>query len=459
MSPRRILLLTTVVVLLFAFILLFERKMPTTAERREKGDLVWDIPDDRVDRLELQHGGTTVELKKQGTGWSLVKPESYPADSASVSDALAQLARLKRASVETAEGRPEDYGFKSPSARAVVVSRSNGKANHAVTHTVEFGVDIPGTDLTAARISTDGPVFFVPTSVASAAKKSGDDFKSRDVFAPGLDAARVDVERGRGRLALSRKNGVWWLVQPVSDLANADEVQRVTGDLTALRALDFVPAAERQNLAALGLAPALYRVTLADSRGAATTVEFGATKSDGNSVYARRDGQVFTVPSSTIEEVSKEATAFREPRLVRFERSAVTEATGAFSQESFTLSRKDGGWTSGGRSLLAASADDALTAILDLKSRSFLEDSDAAGLRSGHAVATVSVKTSPGEPWTISLFPHGGDTQALVSGRPGAFLLTGDVVATLRTAFRKASSSPAATPTAAKPTPASVKKP
>jgi hypothetical protein len=287
----------------------------------------------------------------------------------------------------------------------------------------------------------------VPTSAASVVRKGADDFKSRDVFPSGLDVARLDLERGRGRLALSRKDGVWWLAQPFSDLANADEVQRLTGDLTALRVLDFVSAAERQNLAALGLAPPLYRVTAADSKGAATVIEFGATRSDGNSVYARRNGQVFTVPTATVEELSKEAIAFREPRLVRFERSAATEAGATFPHEAFAFSRKDGGWLSAGRSIPAASADDVLTAILDLKSRSFLEEEDAAGLRSGQPFATVTVKTS-GAPWVVSLYPRRGDTDAVVSGRPGGFLVTGDAVATLQAAFRKAATAPAPAPTA-----------
>ena len=446
MSPRKILLLTAVVVVLFGFILLFERKMPTTSERREKGDLVWDIADDRIEGLELERGGATIELKKDGT-WKLVRPEPYPADPGAVSDALAQLGRLKRSSAETADAGPEVYGLRPPAARAVVTSlASNGKAREL--HVVEFGVEIPGTDTTAARVGSAGPIFFVPTATAAVAKKTADDFKSRDVLPAGLEVARLDIDRGRGRLAFARKNSVWWLSQPFADLANAEEVQRMIGDLTGLRVLEFVAAADRQNLAALGLSPPLYRVAVSEGKSPPAVVEFGSTRSDGNSVYARRETQVFTVPSATVEELSKEAVAFRDSHLVRFERASVTEASGSFPHESFTLSRQDGGWTSAGRALLAASADDALTAILDLKSRAFLEDREAAGLKSAQPLATVTVKMSSGEPWVIALYPRRGDTDAIVSGRPGAFLLSGDAVATLQAAFRKAASSVAPTPAA-----------
>jgi hypothetical protein len=459
LSPRKILLLTTVVVLLFGFILLFERKMPTTSERRDRGDLVWDVAEDKVDDIELAHGGVTVELKKDGTAWKLVKPEVYPADSGAVSDALAQLAKLKRSSAETAEPRPDVYGLQPPAARAVLSSRSDGNGKTRVTHAVDFGVEIPGTDTTAARLTPGGPIFFVPTTAAAAARKSPDDFKSKDVFPIGLDPARLDIDRGRGRIAFNRRNGVWWLTQPFSDLANADEVQRMIGDLTGLRVLEFVASADRQNLAALGLSPPLYRVTLADAKSSPAGVDFGSTRTDGNSVYARREGQVFTVSSATVEELSKEAVAFREPRLVRFDRAAATEVTGTFPHETLVLTRGAAGWTAGGRPLLASSADDALTAILDLKSRAFLEDREAAGLRSGQALAQVTVKVSSGDPWTIALYPRRGDTDAVVSGRPGAFLLSGDAVASLQAAFHKAVAGVAPTPAPTKPKPASTAMP
>ena len=52
MSAKKLLALTAVVVALFAFIFLFERKMPSTEpSAQRKGDLYWDIPEDRVDAI------------------------------------------------------------------------------------------------------------------------------------------------------------------------------------------------------------------------------------------------------------------------------------------------------------------------------------------------------------------------------------------------------------------------
>ncbi len=446
MSPRKLLFLTVLVLVLFGFILLFERKMPTTAEREQKGDLVWDIPEDGLESVRLEHGGASVELKKTNGGWRLTKPEAYPTDPVAVSDVTSQLARLKRVGGESADARPEDYGFQSPSGRATLVAAAESKGGKRLTWSVEFGVEIPGTDTTAARVTGRPGIFFVPSSAANAAKKGAGEFKSKDVFGSMLEAARLDVDRGRGRVSLAKKNGVWWLNQPVTDLADADAVQRLVGDLTGLKALEFVPAAERQNLAALGLSPPLYRVVAMDPKGAGTAVDFGATRSDGNSVYARRENQVFTVSTSIVEDLSKEAVAFREPRLVRFDRGEATEVNGSFARESFSVSRKDARWTAGGRPLMSAAADDLVSALLDLKSRSFVDEEEASSLRSGRPLAAVTVKLSASQSWILKFYPRRGETEATVSERPGAFLLAGDAVSTLEAAFQKAVTSPAPTP-------------
>ncbi len=446
MSHRKLIVLTALVVALFAFVMLFERKMPTTGERLQKGDLVWELPEDHIESVRLEKPGGTVELARTGpTSWRLVKPDSYPADSASVSDVLSQLARLRRSGGDASEAKPEDYGFKSPTAKATISWKDDAKPGKKLSRTLEFGIDIPGTEATAARVAGTSTVIFVPMTIALAVRKAPDEFKSKEVFPAASDSARVDVDRGRGRLSLAKKDGSWWLRQPVSDLAEGVPVDKMIGSLTALRVLEFLPTPQGQGLASFGLSPPLFHVVLADAKGPGTSVDFGATRSDGNSVYARRENQVFTVASTVVEDLSREAEAFREPRLVRFDRGAVTQLDGAFAHESFSIARKDAGWSLAGRPLTATAVDDLLTALLDVRSKAFADDATARALVSRQPATTVTVKLSAGEPWVINLYSRGTETQATVSGRPGAFLLSADPVPGLEGAFQKAAAPPPAT--------------
>jgi hypothetical protein len=447
MSHRKLIVLTALVIALFAFVLLFERKMLTTGERMQKGDLVWELPEDHIESVRLERGSGTVELARSGPGsWRLVKPDSYPADGAAVSDVVSQLARLRRSGGDASEAKPEDYGFKSPAAKATIWWKDDAKPGKKLSRTLEFGIEIPGTDATAARPAGASTVLFVPTTLALAVRKAPDEFKSKEVFsAPASDAARLDVDRGRGRLSLAKKDGTWWLRQPLNDLAESGAVEKLIGALTALRALEFLPPPQGQGMASFGLAPALFHVVLADAMGPGTSVDFGATRSDGNSVYARRENQVFTVASTVVEDLSREAEAFRETHLVRFDRGAAMQLDGAFAHANFSIARKDGGWSLAGRPLTAPSVDDLLTVLLDVRSRAFGDEAAAQALASRQAAATVTVKLSAGEPWTIRLYPRGTETQATVGGRPGAFLLADNPVASLEAAFQKATASPPGT--------------
>jgi uncharacterized protein DUF4340 len=457
MSPKKILVLTALVVALFAFIVFVERKMPTTGERQQKGDLVWDLPEDRIDSVVLTSPAGAVELDRAGpSAWRLARPDPYPADGFAASDLVSQLARLKRASPDIPEARPEDYGLSSPTAKATIGWKEDPKAAKKQTRTLEFGTEIPGTDATAARVAGTSTVLFVPTSVASAVKKKPDEFKSKEVFGSSSDAARLDVDRGRGRLSLEKKGAVWWLRQPISDLAESDAAEKLIGALTGLRVLEFVASPQKPGLASFGLAPPLYHVVLADAKGAGISVDFGATRSDGNSVYARRENQVFTVASSIVEDLSREAEAFRDPHLVRFDRASVVGLDGAFGPSSFSLARKEGGWSLGSRAVTAPPVDDLLSALLDVKSKSFEDEAQGKALAAGRPAATVTVRLpAGGEPssWIVKFYPKGTETEATVTGRPGAFLIAGEPASALETAFQKAATAPtpAATAPAAPP--------
>ena len=441
MSAKKLLALTAVVAALFAFIVLFERHMPTTEERTRKGDLYWDIPEDQVQRIELARAGEILEFQRAGeAGWKMVRPEKYPADPFAVRNVVSELAELKRAGGEDAnDARPGDYGLDKPAAKATIIWGDPSDPKTRKTRTIEFGAAVPGTDVVAARVEGTQKVLFVPASLLASLKKNADDFESRDVFegAP-ADMTRIEILRGRGRLVFARKQGVWWLAEPISDLADAGEVDRLAASLLRLRVKEFVHGA--QDLAAIGLNPPLFRVSITGAKAAVSAVDFGATRSDGNTIYARREGQVFTLERDALEDLSREAEAFRARTLLGLRRGDATGVEAAFGATRYALEQKDGGWSSNGRAVLAAAADDVLGTLLDLKISDFADEAALQAL--APATGSVTVRMRMGEPWTLALHPSAAGVIAKVSGRPGAFLVAGDTGQRLESAFRKAVAQP-----------------
>ena len=453
MSSRKLLVLTGVVVLLFAFIFFIERKMPTTAERLQKGDVHWDLPEDRVERIRLERGGETVELVKSGDVWKLVRPEEYPADSFTASSLASDLADLKNPGGEPAtEGKLEDYGLAKPAATATITWTDSKNPARRLSRTITFGIDIPGTDVTAARVAGAPGILFVPATVAAAVRKPADELKSRDVFsASPLEVARLDVSRGRGSLALARRKGVWWLEQPLTDLADRDVADRLAGDLSSLRVTEFVARTPAPDLAALGLAPPVFRVTITDAKGAKHVLDLGSTRSDGNSVYASRLGQVFTVGNALLEELSKEAVSYRDRRLVRFERTDVTGVEATLTRARHSFVRNKAGWSVDGRALIASAADDLLTAIADAESTGFLDEAQARALAARPPVFEIVVRLASGAPWKVAVHPFRAGRAATVSGRPGALTVEREAADRLTAAVAKAVSAPAPVTPAATP--------
>ncbi len=441
MSPKKLLVLSAVVVALFAFILLFERKMPSTEERARKGDLYWDIPQDHIAKISLTRGAETLEFERAGdAGWRMLKPVKYPADTFAVGSMASDLAEMKRASAEDVTGaKPSDYGLDKPEAKATIVWSDASDPKTSNTRSIEFGSAIPGTDTVAARVAGTEKVLFVPASVLASVRKSADDFESRDVFgSSAADAARLEILRGRGKLAFTKKDGSWWLAEPLADLAESSEVDHLTSQLAGLRAKEFLRGP--QELSSLGLEPPLFHVVLTDAKGGATAVDFGATRSDGNSLYARRDGQVLTVDRDIADELSKEVEAFRGHTVLGFRRGDVVGVEAAFPKSAYALVQKDGGWTADGKPMLAAAADDVLTALLDVKTGDFVDESQVKAL--GKPSATVTVRPKAGAPWALSLYPRDSGLVARAAPRPGGFVVDADAMEKLEAAFRRATTAP-----------------
>ena len=446
MSPRKLVVLTAVVAVLFGFIFFWERKMPSTADRQRKGELYWDLPEDRFTQLTVTREGETLEFQRPVGGiWKIVKPAPYPADPFAVNGLANELADLKRVGSDAGEAKPEAFGLEKPVATATF-AWTDSDGSEKKTRTLEFGSAVPGTDMTAARVAGQTRVLFVPSSVLTAVRKSADDYRSKELFeGPASAVTRLEISRGQGSLVLARREGLWWISSPIADLADASAADRLVGELVALRAHDFIHSNE--DLAALSLNPPLYRVSLTGEKGVVTSVDFGATRSDGNTVYARRSGQVLTVEREIADELSKESEPFRSTALVAFDRGEVGALDARFGEESLVLTHESSGWSAKGKPVLAPSVDDLMQALADLKSRGSVDEVTMKSLDPATLTVTIKNKAKNGAIWTLAFHPRATDVVVRVSGRPGGFAVPKDTPAALRNAFEKASTPPTPAPT------------
>lgn len=451
MSARRLAILTGVLVLLFGFVAIFERKMPTTQERIDRGDVVWDVNEAKVGKIEIGREGAVLTFERDGDQWRMTHPDAYPADGGTLSTLLSEVARPAREG-EAAGGAGEpDYGLTSPRA-VVTVSSKEGKGGRAESHTLSIGREIPGTDTVAARVKGENRTIFVRSSLATDLLKPVDAYKSKKIF-PGsaFDTTRLSIARGRGKLEFEKRQNRWWMTRPIADLAGSAPVGRLIDDLLAENVTEFVRIG-KSDLAGDGLAPPIYTVSMTTG-GKTVVLDIGATRSDGKSAYARSGGQTFAIDSTATDELAKEADAYREAKVARFDNGAAKKFSWTSDGMHRELARSGTDWTESGKNVPSAAVEDVLTAIGSLEAKDYMPAADQARIAGAPEVAAFSVETEAGDAFTASVRPaEGGRLAVKLADRPEALLVPAADFERVTAAVRKLPP-----PAAAAPAPAAKK--
>ena len=74
--------------------------------------------------------------------------------------------------------------------------------------------------MTAARVAGQTPVLFVPRPRSPPSRSRPTTSAAATCSADrAADVSRIEILRGRGRLVLARRDGIWWLSEPIADLA------------------------------------------------------------------------------------------------------------------------------------------------------------------------------------------------------------------------------------------------
>ena len=305
---------------------------------------------------------------------------------------------------------------------------------------------LPGTDVTAARVAGQSRVLFVPASVLGVGPQARGRLPEpgRVRGPPARCRAHRDRCAGAAGSCRSRSEGIWWMA--AADLG--PRRRRGGGpsgrrSLTRLRVSEFIharrgPAGARPEPAALP-----RHAHGREGHGDRRRLRLDALgrqldlRAPGGQVFTRRDRDI-------VEELSKEAEAFRDRGCVAFDRGDVDRRSRGRSATTSVRPRAEGrraGAPAASR-CSPASADDVLSAILDLKSRAFVDEAEAQVL--APATATVGRQDRPRtrSPGRSSFHPRAGSARDASRDGPGAFAVRGTPPTELEAAFQKAATPP-----------------
>jgi hypothetical protein len=259
---------------------------------------------DKIDRLELTRGSTTMQFAKSGDNWSIVKPFAGRADFATVEGAIERLGAARMQGI--AEPAPADlkrFGLDQPT-HVVTVGSGSGSASANATLT------LGGTEnaVLFAKDASRPMVFTVAPTLRDDVFKDIAEYRRKDLFdSRSFTANRVELRRGGDTIILEKtkaadgkdgwKNGAGAAV----DTAKVDDLLT---RLSGIRAQSFQPARHpSMNM------PALTAVVGFDA-GRMETVTFGRA---GSEVFASRADEPGTaiVESTTFDETMKALDAVK----------------------------------------------------------------------------------------------------------------------------------------------------
>ncbi len=346
MKFRTTLILLGLVLGLLAFLILYTLRRPGAAEYEENSGLVFP-PDEmgerlsqQVVRLDLLSKDKVASLSRPSPAsqdWQMTQPIAAMADSETISAILATLETLKPLRTLSKKGgteMPKQY-MGQPEKR-IRLTLANGRS-------AELALVATTADEKAVyAMRPDDPIptiFILPRTIFDMTPIEVNDLREKRLLR--FDPAKADhLTLQPEKLQLVNKSKGWEIVAPISDLANAAEVESLLRSLSA-RSLNkdsfskFSPAS-----CDLEKPAASVRID-ADGKSVALRI---AQDADGK-WYGARDGDpgVIRIGAAAAEALRKTSETFRARRALPFSPDEATALTVSGSIP-LKLERKDAGW-------------------------------------------------------------------------------------------------------------------
>jgi len=420
MKKNSLLILTALVVALGLFIGLWERHQPTTDEARERAGKVFpSLEAQDIRSLEISSSHGDFRFLRENEKWRLEAPIQTEADQSAVDSVLHSLLKLKVArKLEGDELDPAKYGLKEAAIRVVLTPKSGS------TKELLIGSKMPLGSQRAMRLD-GGPILLADAWLTSDLEKDLKGWRSHELVSLSLwDLAAITVDEADSRIEAMKIGGKWRLRQPVDDLADEEQLNRLVSGLNAVRILDFVDG--DPDPAAMGLDNPRYSLSLSPADGsAAARLAFGLKrKQDGvEQVACRRgDSDYFWVGNSAENALGKAPVLWREARIFPFQSWDALSLKITRDGTTFSIHREEGVWKSeSGREADAAKVEERLSAISDLKAKHF---DLLLGGRPEFASIQIGLKAPTAEKTEetrITFFKpmeKGGEVLVRVAGRP-----------------------------------------
>lgn len=408
MKSRNTLILLVLALCIGAYIWLYEKDRMSSQERERKGQRIFRVKADEIDRVEITRDGRTILCAKDDEGeWQLEQPLRYRADDSGLRSICNRLESIESertlAPEEPAGEKIEEYGLKNPRVKVRFRARDSERE-------LNLGKDTPLGNSLYAGVGGRDDVYLVSRSIFTVLDKEPKELRDRSIITcDPEDLSGVDISRAEGELEFIREGGEWKISKPVVGLGDPDKIVGMLRKLGHLRVLDFV-VDKPGDLGKYGLASPRYRVVIREEKdGTSKGVLFGAPK-EKNRVYAMREGgdTVFAVNDRIVMDLALPPGDFREKRLTRIPQASIERVEIGRGGERLVLVKSGARWEM--TVPVKMDADDAdvralLRGITDLSAGEFIQgagdDLEKYGLGEGATEVILAPKEGDVEKFLV----------------------------------------------------------
>lgn len=324
---RTFLILLVVALGLGAYIYFVESKRnPSDLEKKDK---VFTIDSSKIDSIEVKAAsGETTTLKKNGTDWQIVAPDTMDADASAVTTLVSTLESLEVSRVVSDNpSSVKEYGLDPP--KYVVGYKLAGET---AFHKLDVGDKTPtGSDL-YARVEGQPKLLLVGAFNGDSLNRTPFDLRDKTVLKfqrDGVDTLKLEGGTGPA-VDLTRKADEWRLTAPTAAKADFGTVDGIVGTLAGARMKTIEPAVAPAAGAPAGtMGPADLKKYGFDKPQETVTLGAGSTratlqiggKKDDTSLYARdlaRPLMVFTVENGFLTGLQRKPDDLRVKDVFEF---------------------------------------------------------------------------------------------------------------------------------------------
>lgn len=319
MSTRSLLVAVGLMVVMLGGLSFLQKKVPGTERMAKESRRMTELPVREANRIELKGPkGEFVFQRKEGEGWELIQPIQGAADGTTVGRLLSEVQFVE--SLQTLpKGKKDEalwqsFGLGQPT-RTLRITTKEGDCK------IEVGRETPvaGGVYTRVRSGKEAErIAVVQNQLTEAMDKDLTGWREKRVV-PLLvpEVEEVFLHQGALEVEVKKKEGGWLIVKPVEAPAETTAVEGVLGEISALKATEFV-SDSGGDLALYGLHAPTQSFEV-KTKATNRILQIGLTSpKDTNQVFAKVADQasVFLLPRRAIEGLGKMADRVRDKRLV-----------------------------------------------------------------------------------------------------------------------------------------------